>query len=86
MNSLTAPKHKLNVEDLLRPLADSSTKGLQSLQNNVKPLVSGSRSGPIPAPLPQRTQDRISRDVAYEQTKKEVEKWQPTMKHIKEVL
>ena len=42
--------------------------------------------GTLAAPLPQRTQERIDREAAYEQTKTEVDKWSATMKRIKEVL
>jgi U3 small nucleolar RNA-associated protein 14 len=45
-----------------------------------------STSGPktLSAPLPQRTQERVDREAAYEQTKQEVDKWKGTMKRIKE--
>lgn len=36
------------------------------------------------APLPQRTQERVEREAAYEQTKEEVDKWKETMKRIRE--
>lgn len=52
----------------------------------MKPLASSSnaKNQPLPAPLPTRTQERIDREAAYEQTKQEVDKWSETMKKIQE--
>jgi U3 small nucleolar RNA-associated protein 14 len=47
--------------------------------------LSSAKSAPLSAPLPLRTQDRLDRQAAYEQTKEEVQKWEPTMKRIREV-
>jgi len=74
---------KLNFEDLLAPLAGQSDN-LDSLKKSTKVLTS-SKNKALSAPLPQRTQDRLDREAAYEQTKQEVDKWQATMKQIKEV-
>ena len=74
---------KLNFEDLLAPLAGQSGN-LDSLKKSTKVLTS-SKNKALSAPLPQRTQDRLDREAAYEQTKQEVDKWQVTMKQIKEV-
>jgi len=74
---------KLNFEDLLAPLAGQS-ENLDSLKKSTKVLTS-SKNKALSAPLPQRTQDRLDREAAYEQTKQEVDKWQDTMKQIKEV-
>jgi len=71
---------KLRLEDLLEPL--ESTSSLQALKKSTKSLASGDA---LPAPLPTRTQERIDRAAAYEQTKEEVDKWKATMKRIKEV-
>lgn len=38
----------------------------------------------LSAPLPQRAQERLDREAAYEQTKEEIDKWGATMKRIKE--
>ncbi|KIJ34524.1 hypothetical protein M422DRAFT_263301 [Sphaerobolus stellatus SS14] len=70
---------KLRLEDLLDPL--ESTSSLQALKKSTKSLAKGDS---LPAPLPGRTQDRIDRAAAYEQTKEEVDKWKGTMKRIKE--
>ena len=77
---------QLRLDDLLAPLASHSAAGL-SLKKTVKILDSSRNRGALlPAPLPQRTQDRLDREAAYEQTKTEVDKWNETMKQIKEVV
>ncbi|KAI0347583.1 Utp14-domain-containing protein [Trametopsis cervina] len=74
---------RLDLNDLLAPL--SSSANLQSLQKSVKVLASSSsKAQALAAPLPQRTQDRLDREAAYEQTKEEIDKWSATMKRIKE--
>lgn len=76
---------KLNLDDLLAPLASHSSV-LQSLKTSAKVLASSSsKAKTLSAPLPQRTQERLDRQAAYEKTKEEVEKWSETMKHIREV-
>jgi U3 small nucleolar RNA-associated protein 14 len=74
---------KLNIEDLLAPLASQSSN-LLSLKKSAKVLTSTSGPKTLSAPLPQRTQERVDREAAYEQTKEEVDKWSGTMKRIKE--
>lgn len=74
---------KLNFEDLLAPLAGQSDN-LDTLKKSTRVLTS-SKNKALSAPLPQRAQDRLDREAAYEQTKQEVDKWQATMKQIKEV-
>jgi U3 small nucleolar RNA-associated protein 14 len=77
---------QLRLDDLLAPLASHSAAGL-SITKTVKILDSSrTRGAPLSAPLPQRTQDRLDREAAYEQTKTEVDKWNETMKQIKEVM
>ena len=77
---------QLRLDDLLAPLGSHSAAGL-SLKKTVKILDSSrTRGAPLSAPLPQRTQDRLDREAAYEQTKTEVDKWNETMKQIKEVV
>jgi U3 small nucleolar RNA-associated protein 14 len=39
----------------------------------------------LEAPLPQRAQERMDREAAYERTKEEVDKWEPAMRRIREV-
>ncbi|KAF8645236.1 hypothetical protein AX16_008063 [Volvariella volvacea WC 439] len=73
---------KLDLEDLLAPLATQSS-ALQSLKKSTKALTS-SKTKSLSAPLPQRAQERLDRQAAYEQTKEEVQKWAGTMKRIRE--
>ena len=76
---------KLNLDDLLLPLASQSS-ALQSLKTSAKVLASSSsKAKTLSAPLPQRTQERLDRQAAYEQTKEEVDKWSETMKQIRMV-
>lgn len=76
---------KLSLDDLLAPLA-SQSQALLSLKNSTKALNStSSKAKTLSAPLPQRTQERLDREAAYEQTKEEVDKWSGTMKRIREV-
>ncbi|KAF8814462.1 small-subunit processome [Phlegmacium glaucopus] len=76
---------KLNIDDLLAPLASQSS-ALQSLKSSAKVLASSSSSKAktLSAPLPQRIQERLDRQAAYENTKEEVDKWSETMKRIRE--
>lgn len=77
---------QLRLDDLLAPLASHSSAVL-SLKKSVKALdPSRTRGAPLSAPLPQRTQERLDREAAYEQTKDEVDKWKDTMQQIKEVV
>ncbi|TCD71137.1 hypothetical protein EIP91_012085 [Steccherinum ochraceum] len=76
---------KLNLDDLLTPLASTSSANLDSLKKSAKVLAStSSKHKTLSAPLPTRTQERLDREAAYEQTKEEVDKWNATMKRIKE--
>ena len=77
---------QLQLDDLIAPLASHSSAVL-SLKKSVKILdASRTRGAPLSAPLPQRTQDRLDREAAYEQTKTEVDKWKDTMQQIKQVV
>ncbi|KAF9237059.1 Utp14 protein-domain-containing protein [Melanogaster broomeanus] len=74
----------LKLDDLLAPLASSSS-ALAVLKRSTKPLTSSnSKTKTLAAPLPQRAQERLDREAAYEQTKNEVDKWSATMRRIKE--
>ncbi|KAG2342059.1 Utp14-domain-containing protein [Suillus weaverae] len=73
----------LKLDDLLAPLASSSA--LITLKKSMKALTSTSnKTKTLSAPLPQRAQERLDREAAYEQTKEEVDKWSATMKRIKQ--
>ena len=74
---------QLRLDDLIAP----HSSAVLSLKKSVKVLdASRTRGAPLSAPLPQRTQDRLDREAAYEQTKTEVDKWNETMKQIEEVV
>ncbi|THV07291.1 small-subunit processome [Dendrothele bispora CBS 962.96] len=79
----------LTLTDLLAPLGESSTS-VSSLEKSVRALqpssgeASKKRPQTLSAPLPQRAQERLDREAAYEQTKEEVNKWNSTMKRIQE--
>ncbi|KAJ3901115.1 Utp14-domain-containing protein [Lentinula edodes] len=79
----------LSLNDLLSPLGQSSleksVKVLQS-QSGGNAISAGKKKKPqtLSVPLPQRTQERLDREAAYEQTKEEVDKWSATMKRISE--
>ncbi|OJA08873.1 hypothetical protein AZE42_01736 [Rhizopogon vesiculosus] len=73
----------LKLDDLLAPLQSSSA--LTALKKSTKVLISTSnKTKTLSAPLPQRAQERLDREAAYEQTKEEVDKWSTTMKRIKQ--
>ncbi|KAI8457310.1 Utp14 protein-domain-containing protein [Phakopsora pachyrhizi] len=70
---------QIKLEDLISNLP--STYDLQSLKKSLKPLASNnqsSKSGPLPAPLDPRNQQRIERVAAYELAKREIGKWDET--------
>ncbi|KAG8832010.1 hypothetical protein FRC17_002229 [Serendipita sp. 399] len=77
-------QQRLELADLIAPLtADGPNTSAIGISAVAKALNS-SKAAPLSAPLPTRIQDRVDRQAAYEQTKAEVQKWEPTMKRIKE--
>jgi U3 small nucleolar RNA-associated protein 14 len=78
---------KLSLDDLLAPLsAQPPSSSLLSFKQSTKLLATtSSKIQTLAAPLPHRTQERLDREAAYEQTREEVGKWGATMKRIKEV-
>ncbi|KAG6818499.1 hypothetical protein H0H93_004542 [Arthromyces matolae] len=75
---------KLNLDDLLAPLASQSST-LQSLKQSTKALASASsKVKTLSAPLPQRAQEKLDREAAYEQTKEELDTWSATMKRVRD--
>ncbi|KAI9566354.1 Utp14-domain-containing protein [Boletus coccyginus] len=73
----------LRLDDLLAPL--TSTSSIAALKRSTKYLTSSSsKTKTLSAPLPQRAQERLDREAAYERTKEEVDGWAATMKRIKE--
>ncbi|CAE6378776.1 unnamed protein product [Rhizoctonia solani] len=78
------PEGEFGTKSGSRPLALSDLIApTSSLSQSIKALQSTTKSA-LSAPLPQRIQDRIDREAAYEQTKQEVQKWAPTMKRVRE--
>ncbi|EFI28742.1 small nucleolar ribonucleoprotein complex subunit Utp14 [Coprinopsis cinerea okayama7 len=69
---VNASGSKLNLDDLLEPLATQSSS-LLSLKKTTKVLGSSSKTKSLSAPLPQRAQEKLDRQAAYEQTKEEAE-------------
>lgn len=76
--------NKLQLDDLLAPLTSASDSVL-ALKKSAKTLTSARMGKTLSAPLPTRAQERLDREAAYEQTKEEVDKWNDTMKQIREV-
>ncbi|KAJ3715559.1 Utp14-domain-containing protein [Lentinula guzmanii] len=76
----------LSLNDLLAPLGQSSLeKSVKALQSSGGHTSSKKKKPQtLSVPLPQRTQERLDREAAYEQTKAEVDKWSATMKRISE--
>ncbi|RUP47697.1 Utp14 protein-domain-containing protein [Jimgerdemannia flammicorona] len=83
--SATGAKKKLELQDLVKTLQDET--GLSGLKKNLQALESAGGKGTaetLAAPLPKRIQDRLNRQAAYQETKKEVAKWQPIVKANRE--
>ncbi|KAF9355937.1 hypothetical protein BGX34_010178 [Mortierella sp. NVP85] len=74
-----ANKKKLDIFDLVSTIQDES--GFSSLKKNIQALENGSKKSKavdtLAAPLPKIVQDRVNRQAAYEESKKEVSKWLP---------
>ncbi|KAF8929147.1 hypothetical protein BGZ58_009148 [Dissophora ornata] len=72
-------KKKLDIFDLVSTVQDEA--GFSALKKNVQALEKGSKKGKtvdtLAAPLPKIVQDRLNRQAAYDETKKEVSKWLP---------
>ncbi|KAG0364419.1 Utp14 protein-domain-containing protein [Gamsiella multidivaricata] len=72
-------KKKLDMLDLVNSLQDEA--GFSGLKKNIQALESGPKKGKavetLAAPLPKIVQDRLNRQAAYEEAKKEVTKWLP---------
>lgn len=80
----TQSKGKLQLADLITPLsAEQGNPSTLTLKSAAKTLNSA-KAGPLSAPLPTRIQDRLERQAAYEQTKTEIQTWEPTMRRIRE--
>ncbi|CAG8469082.1 4136_t:CDS:2 [Ambispora leptoticha] len=72
---------KIELKDLLATLQEETgysilKKELDNKKNKVKQ--------PLPPPLPKRIQEKFNRQAAYEETKKEISKWEPIVKRNRE--
>ncbi|KAF9265920.1 Utp14-domain-containing protein [Marasmius fiardii PR-910] len=76
----------LTLTDLLAPLSGNATAAFEKSVKVLQQTGSVNKKKPqtLSAPLPQRAQERLDREAAYEQTKEEVQKWSATMKRIQE--
>ncbi|CAG8795936.1 16578_t:CDS:10 [Gigaspora margarita] len=72
-------KKKVTFHDLIGTVQEEV--GFSGLKQKLASLESGGNKGtykdPLPAPLPQNIQNRLNRQVAYEETKKDISKWEP---------
>ncbi|CAG8607857.1 2819_t:CDS:10 [Paraglomus brasilianum] len=73
---------KLNLQDLVGTIQNEAgftglKKSLLMFENSDK---KGAIKGPLAAPLPKRIKDRLNREAAYEQTKKDISKWETIVK------
>ncbi|CAK5267301.1 unnamed protein product [Mycena citricolor] len=86
---------KVSLADLLAPLSTplsavekslgaAPIQGRQVVKQAPGRKAGLEKGGALAAPLPLRTQDRIDRVAAYEATKEEAAKWDPTMRQIRE--
>ncbi|KAG0240366.1 Utp14 protein-domain-containing protein [Mortierella sp. GBAus27b] len=77
----SANKKKLDISDLVGTIKDET--GFSSLKKNVQALENGSKKAmpidTLSAPLPKIAQDRLNREAAYTESKKEVSKWLPVV-------
>ncbi|KAJ7063357.1 Utp14-domain-containing protein [Mycena amicta] len=78
---------KLSLDDFLNPL-DAMTDVRKSLSSSSNTKTGSKKKAKTPgllsAPLPTRAQDRLDRTAAYEATREEVQKWEGSMKLIRE--
>ncbi|KAI1625885.1 Utp14 protein-domain-containing protein [Exophiala viscosa] len=76
---------KISAADLMQYIKDPRQRqSLKILQNNDdkgNEAYKGGIPGKLAPPLAKRQQDRLDREAAYDETKKELEKWVDTVKH-----
>ncbi|CAI2170545.1 14052_t:CDS:2 [Funneliformis geosporum] len=79
-------KKKIDFQDLIGSIQEET--GFSKLKQKLVSLESGGKKGtyqePLPAPLPSRIQDKLNRQAAYEETKKDITKWEPIVKQNRE--
>ncbi|ORZ12308.1 small-subunit processome [Absidia repens] len=76
-------KKKLDLKDLMGSMDGEASMG--GLRDAVKAMSDNTaKQAALSAPLPQRIQDRMERQAAYTEAKKEVSRWEPTVKENRE--
>ncbi|XP_010259528.1 PREDICTED: uncharacterized protein C57A7.06 [Nelumbo nucifera] len=70
----------ISIQDLLEPL--HGKPGYSKLRKRVQQLEK--KSMPLQAPLPKVDREKLDRKAAYEQSKKEITKWEPLVKRNRE--
>ncbi|XP_073275995.1 uncharacterized protein [Primulina huaijiensis] len=73
-------KGLISIQDLVEPLHGMS--GFSKLRKDLRRMEK--KSAPIIAPLPKADQERLERKAAYEQSKKDITKWDPLVKKNRE--
>lgn len=71
---------RISIHDLLDPLQGKS--GFSKLRKNFHRIEN--KSMPIHTPIPKPDQERLERKAAYEQSKKDITKWEPLVKRNRE--
>ncbi|KZV33098.1 hypothetical protein F511_03364 [Dorcoceras hygrometricum] len=73
-------KGLISIQDLVESLHGKS--GFSKLRKDLRRMES--KAAPIITPLPQADQERVERKAAYEQSKKDITKWEPLVKKNRE--
>ena len=71
---------RISIQDLLEPLHGKS--GFSKLRKDLHRM--GKQTVPTLAPVARTDQERIERKAAYEQSKKDITKWEPLVKRNRE--
>ncbi|PSS08131.1 Small-subunit processome, Utp14 protein [Actinidia chinensis var. chinensis] len=71
---------RISIQDLLNPLHGKS--GFSKLRKSMHRMEK--KSTPILAPLPKADREKLERKVTYEQSKKDITKWEPLVKRNRE--
>ncbi|KAG5567738.1 hypothetical protein RHGRI_003058 [Rhododendron griersonianum] len=72
---------RISIQDLLDPL--HGMRGFSKVRTSMQRMEK--KSMPIQAPLPKVDREKVERKVAYEQSKKDITKWEPLVKRNREV-
>ncbi|KAI8574762.1 hypothetical protein RHMOL_Rhmol01G0378900 [Rhododendron molle] len=72
---------RISIQDLLDPL--HGKRGFSKVRTSMQRMEK--KSMPIQAPLPKVDREKVERKVAYEQSKKDITKWEPLVKKNREM-